>query len=199
MKNYPRFTTKRLEIRPFKFADAPVIQRLVSQPEVLKSLSRLPQPYTLADAEDWIATHPFLFAQTGEVHMALCLKSPDSFPEKTGNNPAAATKPGGGLEDTLMGAMGLMPGESGWGEIGFWLGKAHQGKGYAQEALAPVLQYGFGILKLKTIFAEVIKGNTGSRRLLEKAGFHLDPDFRNTDTGETEETIRYILQTRDNH
>lgn len=45
------------------------------------------------------------------------------------------------------------------------------GKGIMTEAINAVVQYGFDTLQLKRIEAEVLQGNTGSERVLEKTGF----------------------------
>ncbi|NLU90930.1 GNAT family N-acetyltransferase [Chitinophaga sp. Ak27] len=45
------------------------------------------------------------------------------------------------------------------------------GKGIMTEAINAVVQYGFNTLQLKRIEAEVLRGNTGSERVLQKTGF----------------------------
>ncbi|HEY2452538.1 MAG TPA: GNAT family N-acetyltransferase [Scandinavium sp.] len=56
-------------------------------------------------------------------------------------------------------------------DIGYALLPRAQGKGFAQEALAAICDYGFTSLNLTAINAWVLAGNTGSVRLLEKNGF----------------------------
>ncbi|MFC7443165.1 GNAT family N-acetyltransferase [Laceyella putida] len=60
--------------------------------------------------------------------------------------------------------------QSGW--IGYYLDKHHNGKGYMTEAVRLVVAYAFNELKLHRIEAGVMPHNTGSIRVLEKAGFH---------------------------
>ena len=51
---------------------------------------------------------------------------------------------------------------------------ANRGKGYGQQALALILDYGFRFLGLERVSASTLAPNTGARRSLEKAGFVLE-------------------------
>jgi ribosomal-protein-alanine N-acetyltransferase len=55
-------------------------------------------------------------------------------------------------------------------EVGYRFAKAHWGKGYATEAAAACVRYGFEQLKLPRIVAVVEPPNTASRGVLEKIG-----------------------------
>lgn len=55
-------------------------------------------------------------------------------------------------------------------EIGWRLGHAHWGKGYATEAARATLAEGFGRLGLDEIVAMTAVGNTRSRHVMEKLG-----------------------------
>lgn len=55
-------------------------------------------------------------------------------------------------------------------EIGYSLGRAHWGKGYATEALRTVMRYGFDSLMLNRIEAQYDIRNPASGRVMEKAG-----------------------------
>ncbi|XUA20376.1 GNAT family N-acetyltransferase [Citrobacter sp. OP27] len=57
-------------------------------------------------------------------------------------------------------------------DIGYALLPHAQGKGYAQEVLTAICEYGFSTLGLQAINAWVLAGNVGSVRLLEKLGFN---------------------------
>ncbi|MDP4523571.1 RimJ/RimL family protein N-acetyltransferase [Bacillus halotolerans] len=56
--------------------------------------------------------------------------------------------------------------------IGYFLDKAHNGKGLMTEAVRLIVDYAFYDLKLHRIEAGVMPRNLGSMRVLEKAGFH---------------------------
>ncbi|MBK8618037.1 MAG: GNAT family N-acetyltransferase [Anaerolineales bacterium] len=52
-------------------------------------------------------------------------------------------------------------------EVGYWLGKEFWGKGIATKALAEFLD----VVKIRPLFAHVVKHNIGSQRVLQKCGF----------------------------
>lgn len=62
-------------------------------------------------------------------------------------------------------------------ELGYRLCIRFWGKGYAAEASAAVLDYGFKHLKLNKIIAFALPQNKASLRILEKVGFHYRRDF----------------------
>ena len=57
------------------------------------------------------------------------------------------------------------------GQIGYWMGVNHAGKGFMHEAVLLVVQFGFETLRLHRIEAACIPDNQRSIRVLEKAGF----------------------------
>jgi RimJ/RimL family protein N-acetyltransferase len=56
-------------------------------------------------------------------------------------------------------------------EIGYWLGVAFWGRGYATEAARAVINHAFGDLGCDTLRAGARVSNPASRRVLEKCGF----------------------------
>lgn len=56
-------------------------------------------------------------------------------------------------------------------ELGFWLGEKYWGRGIMTAAVMEIIKLGFGREDVKRIYAEVFEHNTGSCRVLEKAGF----------------------------
>lgn len=61
-------------------------------------------------------------------------------------------------------------------ELGYALGKAFWGKGYATETARAVARYGFEQASLERIFAVVIPENIPSARVLEHLGFAYEKD-----------------------
>jgi [ribosomal protein S5]-alanine N-acetyltransferase len=55
-------------------------------------------------------------------------------------------------------------------ELGYTIGRAHQGRGYGTEGAAAVMRFGFEELGLHRVEAQVAAGNTASARVLEKIG-----------------------------
>ena len=60
-------------------------------------------------------------------------------------------------------------------EIGWRLGSAHWGNGYAPEAARAALAFGFDERGLDEVVSFTWAGNTKSRRVMEKIGMTLDP------------------------
>lgn len=55
--------------------------------------------------------------------------------------------------------------------LGYWIGASHQRHGYMTEALALLVEHGFGPLGLRRIEAACLPDNAASRGLLLKLGF----------------------------
>jgi len=74
----------------------------------------------------------------------------------------------------LVGSITLrFGGHPGQGDIGYWIGRPFQGRGYGREALALAAHLAFGQLGALSLYAWVFVGNLASRRVLERAGFTL--------------------------
>jgi [ribosomal protein S5]-alanine N-acetyltransferase len=56
-------------------------------------------------------------------------------------------------------------------QIGYWLGHDHQGRGHMSDAVATVLRFAFGTLRLHRVEAASIAGNNRSIALLVRCGF----------------------------
>ncbi len=57
------------------------------------------------------------------------------------------------------------------GSLGYWMGAAHARQGHMTAAVAAVIPFAFGTLRLHRIEAACIPANAASIRLLEKTGF----------------------------
>jgi [ribosomal protein S5]-alanine N-acetyltransferase len=76
---------------------------------------------------------------------------------------------------------GLLEGEIGIAEVGYDLATAYQGKGFMQEAMQAVLDYGFNHLQLVQIEANTHKENMGSIKLLQRQSFVLVAELQAAD------------------
>ncbi|NZA27593.1 GNAT family N-acetyltransferase [Luteimonas sp. SJ-92] len=56
-------------------------------------------------------------------------------------------------------------------ELGYWLGRAHWGRGIMTRAVAAFAPWAMRELALRRLFATVLDGNRASARVLEKNGF----------------------------
>jgi RimJ/RimL family protein N-acetyltransferase len=153
----PTLQTARLRLRPYSLSDAADLVRLAGAPEVAATTLRIPHPYYEVDAVDFIAScQPD--ADLGlSVRFAIILRD-------TGN---------------LCGGAGLRfePAHR-RAELGYWIGVPYWGHGYATEAAAAVVQYGFDTLGLQRIYASHFSGNVASARVLQKIGMRHEGRLR---------------------
>jgi [ribosomal protein S5]-alanine N-acetyltransferase len=63
-------------------------------------------------------------------------------------------------------------------EIGYWLGQPYWGRGICTEALRAVTRFAIAEHGLTRVFAVPFAHNTGSCRVLDKAGFRLEGHLR---------------------
>jgi RimJ/RimL family protein N-acetyltransferase len=145
---FPRIETARLRLRSFRLADAAEVQRLAGDREVAEG-TLLPHPYEGGMARAWIWDQALAYAAGSSIDFAI---------ERA--------------EDAaLVGAIGLEIDRVGaCAKLGYWLGRAHWGRGYATEAVSAVLGYGFAVLELERVWAPRFRWNASSARVLEKAG-----------------------------
>ena len=143
--------TARLTLRPGWPEDAPALARAIAYEEVAFKLSRLPWPYTLADAEWWLG-HPH---SDGATRLVIVAHDRGPTPE-------------------LVGGIGLHPAEDGWDqgvEIGYWLTPAAWGCGYATEAGGAVIAMARHALGLPRLLGRHMIDNPSSGKVLRKLGF----------------------------
>jgi len=149
---FPTLTTGRLTLRRLTMDDANEIFAIRSDERVNKYLDRAGCK-TIDEAREFINKINTGIANNESVYWAIALKS----------------KPG------LIGTICLwnISKEQSKAEIGFELLPQYQGKGYMQEAVTAVIEYGFKTMKLRAIEGEVDPNNARSIKLLEKNNFRL--------------------------
>ena len=84
-------------------------------------------------------------------------------------------------------------------EIGYILAREHWGQGYMHEALDALLDYGFAVLNLNRVEADIDPRNEGSQRTLARLGFAQEGHLRERwiVAGEVSDTHLYGLLRRD--
>lgn len=80
------------------------------------------------------------------------------------------------LGEQMIGRVDLIPRTTEDFVLGYWLGGAFTGKGYATAACAALITYGQEALGARTIWAGVTKGNTRSEAVLRRLGFEAVSD-----------------------
>jgi RimJ/RimL family protein N-acetyltransferase len=135
--------TERLVLRAPRADDAAAMTRLLADRRIAINTARIPYPYGIADAEQFIASANQL---DGEATFVVTL---DAVP---------------------IGVCGVEPREGG-PEIGCWIGVSHWGQGYATEAVRALIDHAFADLQHEALVGGTRVSNPASRRVLEKCGF----------------------------
>ena len=157
MNPQPTLETPRLLLRPFRLEDAPQVQRLAGAREVAANTLNIPHPYEDGMAEGFIENTIRSWANGGDSTFAITLR-------ETGE---------------LVGCIGLgVKGRFHHAEMGYWIGVPYWNQGYATEAAAAMLQFGFEALGLHRIYASILVGNGASGRVQEKIGMKYEGRFR---------------------
>lgn len=151
----PVLHTPRLTCSPLQAADWPFFLALQQHPEVMRYVAEARPEEAIREAFT-----PRLAEWTpGSAHW-LCLVVRDSALQ------------------TPLGVTGYIHREDDCAEVGFLFAPQAQGKGYGLESLRAICDYAFTQGGIRRLTATVTAGNVASRRLLEKAGFILEGELR---------------------
>ena len=147
---FPELITQRLLLRQLQMSDAEEIFLLRSDPKVNEFVERK-RAVTIEDAQNFIDMITTNQNKGEGIMWAITLKD----------------------DPKLIGVIVFWNfiKEKDEVEVGYELLPAYRGKGIVQEGLLKVIEYGFKILKLKTIGAYPKSANRPSVKLLEKCGF----------------------------
>jgi RimJ/RimL family protein N-acetyltransferase len=144
--------TERLVLRPFERSDLDWIVAVQSSPDVTRLLYWGPR--TEAEARESLAKKMAARAIRAEGD-AISL--------------AGVTKTTGELVADVV--LSLRSAEHRQGEIGYIVPPDHQGRGYATEAVRPLLAIAFQELGMHRVAGHLEARNAASARVLEKLGF----------------------------
>jgi RimJ/RimL family protein N-acetyltransferase len=136
--------TQRLTLRQPTLADVKAIADIVSDKRVSINLRRVPHPYTLDHAAEFVSS----CTKTGETVFLV----------------ATARE--------AVGMVGLSWEVEGVPELGYCFGVDHWGKGYATEAARAVIDFGFEEFSVERMTSGARVLNPASRHVLEKCGFN---------------------------
>jgi RimJ/RimL family protein N-acetyltransferase len=137
--------TERLLLRAPRLDDAAAITDLLQDRRIAENTARIPYPYSLADAETFIASTG---RPGGELNFLVTR-----------------------ADGTVVGACGVGVLRGSVPEIGYWFGVPYWGKGYATETAHAVIDHAFTELGLDRLEGGARVSNPASRRVLEKCGF----------------------------
>jgi RimJ/RimL family protein N-acetyltransferase len=167
-------------------ADAPELHRLAQSREVARMMLHHPHPYEEGMAEEWIQGLRPMFEAGKGTTFAVVLREGGSL---VGTVSLYVRAPNG---TALLG-------EEGTGLLGFWIGVPYWNEGYATEAVAEVVRYGFEESGLLRIRANHFGSNAASGRVLRKVGMsHVGtrPNYYEK-WGNEEDREEYVFLVRD--
>jgi RimJ/RimL family protein N-acetyltransferase len=142
-RSIPVLETERLTLRAPCLEDVKAIAVLANDRRVAENTARIPHPYRLADAEQFVAS---VNRRDGEACFVMI------------------------LDGTLIGTCGIDPRDDG-AELGYWLGAGYWGRGLMTEAARAVIDHAFGDLRHEMLQSGARVSNPASRRVLEKCAF----------------------------
>ena len=143
--------TDRLLLRPLAESDCPAIVAELNNFAICKNLARVPFPYHLSDAAEFLT-----FARSLDQRSLVCAITLNPNP------------------DTLIGIVSYeYSPEKSDAELGYWLSENYWRKGIMSEAVNAIVDHAFTISKLETLVSCYHNDNPNSGRILKRIGFRL--------------------------
>ncbi|MDX0956801.1 GNAT family N-acetyltransferase [Sinorhizobium medicae] len=149
----PILLSPRLVMRAPHEDDIDALAHLANNANIATMVSRMPHPYTTADAADFVRR----------------AKAGTNGPGTIGKCVYAITKADNGA---FLGCCGVEPHADGKTvELGYWLGEPYWNQGYATEAAQALTDMAFRTRDIDQIDARCRVMNIPSRRVIQKCGF----------------------------
>jgi RimJ/RimL family protein N-acetyltransferase len=133
-------------LRAFTHADAARVQVLAGERAVAETTALIPHPYPDGAAAAWIAAQARDRAAGREYTYAVTAAG----------------------DELVLGAIALRPAATEGDNLGYWIGRAYWGRGYATAAARAVIALAFTLLELDLVTASHLARNPASGRVLEK-------------------------------
>jgi [ribosomal protein S5]-alanine N-acetyltransferase len=141
--------TERLLLTPLIDGDAEAIATKINNYDIAKNLARVPHPYTLHDAHEFLRWTKTLDQRS--CFMTLRLKS---------------------SPDELIGCISYdWVEDKQQSELGYWMVQGHWGKGLMSEAARAMVEHAFTVSALSKLSSCFFNDNPASGKVLAKAGF----------------------------
>jgi RimJ/RimL family protein N-acetyltransferase len=176
----PTIRTARLVLGDFEPADAIELQRLAGDRRIADTTLAIPHPYELDHALAWIGNQRKESARGRAANFAIRLAS----------------------DSPIIGCAGLrdIDAEHLQAELGFWIGREWWGHGYAREAAAAVIRFGFETIRLNRICAHHMLRNPAAGKVLQHIGMQREGVLRQRvrKWGVYEDVVLYAI-LRDDH
>ncbi|TKC04732.1 GNAT family N-acetyltransferase [Pedobacter polaris] len=147
----------QFELRPFQTTDLMSLVKHANNYNIAKNLSnKFPFPYTQDDGIRFIN-----FAQSSTPNQIFAIV----------------------VNGEVAGSIGIHPQLDFYcknAEMGYWISEEYWGRGIVPEAIKLMVNYGFKTFDITRIFARTFDTNIKSQRVLEKTGFTLEAQLKET-------------------
>jgi RimJ/RimL family protein N-acetyltransferase len=162
-------------LRGWRASDVQALYEAAQDPEIPRWTIRVPSPFLIGHARDWIARQPEILRSGEAAHFAVT-------DTQTGE---------------LLGTIGLeLETHSDVPEIGYWMAAAARGRGVATRAARLVCDWGFTELGLERIGLRTHVENRASQGVARRAGFLADGTVRGRDRGGVEREFLFFTRGR---
>jgi RimJ/RimL family protein N-acetyltransferase len=153
----PRLEDGRVVVRPFWIEDVPAVQAACDDPDVARWIHLVPSPYTLEDAEAFVADS-WRRLVAGE-RARLAIADADG--------------------EMLLGSVSLdLFADRQAAEMGYWIARAARRNGFALAAARLVVRWAFEEIGIERLEILTYPGNAASQALAQKLGFHREGVLR---------------------
>lgn len=157
METLPTLETERLLLRPFTADDRSAVQTILGNQIVTRTLLDIPYPFTTEDADFWI--------RAGQAGVQMDMLFPFAMTRRA--------------DHLLIGCIDIeLQPEHRRGDIAYWLTPAHWRQGYTTEAARRIIRFGFEELGLNRVYAQCLRTNVASARVMQKAGLRYEALLR---------------------
>jgi ribosomal-protein-alanine N-acetyltransferase len=175
---FPALETERLILRETSDADAPALFELYRDPEMTRFVT-FSTHASVEDTKGFIGWMANAFRQKDSIRWGIVLKETND----------------------LIGTGGLhfWKRELRMAEVGYHIGRAFWGRGYATEALYALVDFGFQRMNLNRIEGRHNAGNHASGRVMEKVGFQREGIWRQREIkdGKLVDVVQFALLYED--
>lgn len=145
-----KLETERLYLKPYDLSYADAVYDVVKQKEIADTMIMIPHPYPRESVEQWITYLQDSFISGTAYEFAVFLKENGRYIGNCGfvsvSHPHQRA------------------------EVGYFIDRDYWGRGYATEACAEMLAYGFRYHQFNRISGRCMTRNTASRTVMEKCG-----------------------------
>ena len=151
------FQSSEFTLRHYQQSDEKSLHKNINDKEIFRFTTRIPYPYMLEDAKDWIQNCQKMYRAKKKTEYVLVID----------------------IDDEVAGSVSFHNIAENKAEIGYWLGKKFRGKGIMAKAVKVMTEIGFEKFGLEKIYANVFVDNIPSQNVLKKNKYKKEGIIKN--------------------